>query len=387
MLSNIISGSFETSSTMLVGLLLTLTFLVTFIFLPQLVTVLKLPITTPNDNLSNTLRLLLNFRYYAISKVLFFRAPQKAGKIEQLFVYPLKSVSHISPTRWEIDQHGLKHDRQYMLGFWDSKANCYQGYTMRNVPRLSLVEIDYNLEENWFKFSYPTADGTSKSSFKLPCNVTKEFLKENAIDEEQYKTDLWGIKFESINIGKALPQDFIDSMGMKREGTTLLVSAQGKFVKTSHPKDLEEMRKVLFQDYYPIHLLAQRTVNELNQRIKDTGNERVVEPLQFRPNVVIGGNQIELDFWYDISINGHRWLVVQKTPRCSIGNVRLDKGDFDKSNIVTRTLRQYRRIDPGDKNGSFLGDYAIHYDSGYTIGVGDEFYLKQQKISTYLPLS
>ncbi|ODQ59139.1 hypothetical protein WICANDRAFT_63636 [Wickerhamomyces anomalus NRRL Y-366-8] len=369
--------------------LLFLSSLVSFIFLPQLIKSLNLSTTTPDNELSNILRWLLNFRYYLISKLLFFKYPAKVGKIDKIFVYPLKSVAYIQPTKWEIDEHGLKHDRQYMIGFWDSKGNCYQGYTLRNAPRLALVSIDYNLEENWFKFTYPKLDG-STSFFKLPCNVSKTFLETHAIGEDKEKiTDLWGIKFDSINLGSDLiPQDFYDSMGLNREGTTLLYSSKGKFVKTAHPKDLEQMRKVLFHDYYPIHLISQRNVDELNQRIKDSGTkDRYVEALQFRPNVVIGGNdKIELDSWYKVLINGHLWSVVQKTPRCSIGNVRMDKGDFDKSNSVTRTLRSYRRIDPGDKNGIFLGDYAIHHDSGYFISVGDEFYLKQQKISTYLPL-
>ncbi len=378
---------------MILVVLLFFSALVSFICLPQLIKALNLSTTAPNDQLSNLLRRLLNLRFYLIAKILFFKAPTRAGKIDKIYVYPLKSVSYISPTKWEIDEHGLKHDRQYMIGFWDSKANCYQAYTLRNAPRLSLVSIDYDLEENWFKFTYPKLDG-SKSFFKLPCNVTDEFLAKHIVnidesDQPSRKiTDLWGIKFDSINLGSNLiPQDFYDSMGLNRDGTTLLYSSKDRTVKTAHPKDLKQMRKVLFQDYFPIHIISQSSIDELNQRMKKSGvKDRIVEPLQFRPNVVIDGNAIELDYWYKVFINGHLWSIVQKTPRCSIGNVCLDKGEFDKSNSVTRTLRSYRRIDPGDKNGFFLGDDAIHHDSGYFINVGDEFYLKQQKISTSLPL-
>jgi len=375
---------------MIIISILFLSLISSFIFLPQTIKLFNLSTTTPNDPISKILRSLLNFRYYILSKYPFTLKPKFIGKIDQIYVYPLKSVGYIAPNEWEIDEHGLKHDRQYMLGYWDEKASCYQAYTMRNVPRLTLVKIDYNLDENWFEFKYPSVAGLENEykSFKLPCNITKKFLQENTVDEDQYKTDLWGIKFESINIGKALPSDFIKSMGLTRERTTLLLSAQGKFVKTAHPSELPQMRKVLFQDYYPIHLISKTTVDELNTRIKDANIiEREVTALQFRPNVVIGEGVLDLDFWFKVTINNHLWSVVQKTPRCSIGNVRLDKGDFDKTNIVSRTLRQYRRIDPGDKNGTFLGDYAIHHDSGYKIHIGDEFYLKQQKISTYLGLS
>lgn len=362
---------------------LILSALLAFAFLPLVIKVFNLQTTSPNDTI---LRNIINFRFYLISKV---TRPSYAGKVKEIFVYPLKSVSYISPQTWEIDQHGLKHDRQYLLAFWEPKSKSYQAYTQRNAPRLSLVKINYDLEENYFEFSYPTDESNSTyKSFKLPCRVSKEFIDQNLLSDDELNTDLWGIKFNSINIGKALSKEFCEAMNMNREGTTLLYSPNGKFVKTAHPKDLPQLRKVLFQDYYPIHILAQSLIDELNQRIKDQGNnEREVGPVQFRPNFVIEDNKIDLDSWFKITINGHKWSVVQKTPRCSIGNVRLETGDFDKTNIVSKTLRQYRRIDPGDKNGTFLGNYAIHYDSGYTVSVGDEFWLKQEKINTYLPLT
>lgn len=357
--------------------------LLAFIFLPLVVKVLNLQVTSPNDSI---LRNIINFRFYLISKI---TRPSYAGKVKDIFVYPIKSVSYISPPSWEIDQHGLKYDRQYLLAFWESKSKSYQAYTQRNAPRLSLVKISYDLKENYFEFSYPIDESnTTYNSFKLPCRVSKDFIDENLVSKDELNTDLWGIKFNTINIGKAIPQEFCDSMNMNREGTTLLFSPNGKFVKTAHPSDLPTLRKVLFQDYYPIHLISQNVVDELNQRIKDQGNkEREVGAVQFRPNFVIQDNKIELDFWFKVTIKGHKWSVVQKTPRCSIGNVRLETGDFDKTNIVSKTLRQYRRIDPGDKNGVFLGNYAIHHDYGYTVSVGDEFWLKQEKINTYLPLT
>ncbi|CCH43960.1 putative secreted protein [Wickerhamomyces ciferrii] len=345
-----------------------------FIFLPQFLALLA----SPNQQIPQSIINLINLRLYLIS---FIQRRKFTGKISKLYVYPIKSVSYISPSSWELDEFGFKHDRQYMLAFWDSTQALYQPYTQRNAPKLSLVEIDFNKEENWFKFTYPT-DGGKLTSFKLPMNITQDWIAQNSISDEHLKTDLWGVKFQSINIGKALPDDFKIAMGLNRPGTTLLTSLSKKVI-SAHPQELKEQKSTLFHDYYPLHFLSQTLVDELNHRISEQGSTRQVEAKQFRPNIVITDQKIDMDYWYDIKLNGKQIYIVQKTPRCNIGNVILSAGQFDKTNIVTRSLRQYRRIDTGDINGSFLGNYGIHKEYGYSVKVGDEIWLGRQRISSY----
>lgn len=374
---------------MIVLYLLLTALAIAFIFLPQTIKIFELSITQP-EPVSLALRSLLNFRYHLIGYYQRFR-PKYVGTIGKLHVFPLKSCGYIEVKEWELDEHGFKHDRQYMLAYWNSETKEYQGYTQRNIPQMSLVKITYNLEENWFEFTYPVLNEKFENpnnefrSFKLPCEVSESFIRENCTTPEKLPTELWGVKFQSYDIGKALPPDFCKSLNLNKEGTTLLYSAHGKFAEVGHPKDLKEMRKVLFQDYYPIHLLAQSEVDELNARIKDTGSKRQVQSIQFRPNVVIIDEQSDLDFWYRVTINGHKWSVVMKCVRCTIGNVEIEKGVFDKTGMVTKTLGSYRRIDPQNRSGFFLGDNAIHHDSGYKIAVGDKFYLTQHGLSTVPP--
>lgn len=374
---------------MIVVYLLLLALTIAFIFLPQTIRAFELPITQP-DTFSLTLRFLLNFRYHLIGYYQRFR-PKYVGTISKLHVFPMKSCGYIEVKEWELDDHGFKHDRQYMLAHWDSKAKEYQAYTQRSFPQMSLINITYNLEENWFEFTYPVLNEKYENptnefkSFKLPCEVSETFIKDNCTTPEELPTELWGVKFQSFDIGKALPSDFCKDLRLMKEGTTLLYSAQGKFAEVGHPKDLKEMRKVLFQDYYPLHILAQTAVDELNARMKDTGSDRQVETIQFRPNVVIIDEQSDLDFWYRVTINGHKWSVVMKCVRCSMGNVQMGKGVFDKTSMVTKTLGSYRRIDPYNRSGFFLGQNAIHHDSGYKIAVGDKFYLTQHGITTTVP--
>lgn len=363
-----------------------------FVFLPS--TARKLNITTAQDNLAGSiLRSLLNV-YYEIVAFLNFGEPLYSLDVTKIYVYPLKSCSYLEVKEWEIDEHGFKHDRQYMLAYWDDKKGMYEPFTLRNTPRLSLIKLSYSLEENWFEFVYPVMDeaGTTHGhkSFRLPCEITKEFIDANTMREGDLDTNLWDVHFKTHDVGKAIPDEFKTSMRLNRPGATLLVSSKAKNVKTGHPtKVLKEFRTTNFQDYFPMKFLAQEDIDLLNAKMKEQKFLRTMEPLNFRPNVVVQGLQgnQSLDDWYQFRIEtssgAHNWNVAQKCPRCNIPNVKLEEGAYDKLNAASKTLRTYRMVDVGDKHAHFLGLYSIHHDCGYKIRVGDKVSVLKEKVIPY----
>lgn len=369
--------------------------LVAFLSLPQTARLLKIT-AAQTDNAGYVFRFLLNVRY-KIKAFFQFGKPLCSLKVDRIFVYPLKSCSYIEPDEWEIDEHGFKYDRQYMMAYWDGERKIYEPITLRNCPRMSLVKINYNLEENWFEFVYPIMDEEGNTSghdsFRLPCEISEEFIEKNRIRSGEHETNLWDVHFQSFDIGKAVPDEFRLSMNMVRPGTTLLVSSKQKKVKGGHPaRFLDSFRTSNFQDYYPMKFLAQEDIDLLNSKMKKQGHGRRVEALNFRPNMVVKGLQGDrtLDDWYRFQIETdsglHQWSVAQKCPRCSIPNVKLEEGAFDKTNAATKTLTSYRKIDAGEPNYHFLGQYCIHHDEGYKISVGDTVSLLEEKNILYMGL-
>lgn len=354
-----------------------------FIFLPRLLSQLQVDISKPSPQ-TTFLIALLNLRLRLLS---YITPTQYAAKVTKLYVYPLKSTGYLEVESWEVGEYGMKYDREYMLAFWNEQLKQYDPITQRNAPRLSLVKIKANLKENWFEFAYPVANGVE--SFRLPCDVDEEWLQENQIEDDK-KTRLWGVDFSSVNIGKALPESFKISMNIdKFNKCTLLYSPQGKKVRTYHPKGLTKMRSTQFQDYYPFHVMPQQQVDELNSRLKG----RQVEPVQFRPNFVVDDipNHIDPEQWFKLTLktkSGPQYFTTSsRTPRCSIPNVILEKGEFDKRNQVSSELRKYRAVDSGGPNLTFLGSCIIHHESGYIVSVGDEFWVSEKRINLYKELS
>lgn len=365
--------------------------LTAFVFLPDTGRILRVSVAQA-DRVGIIFRLLLNIRYKIIA-ILHRGKPQYSLDITKIYVYPFKSCSYIDATEWEVDEFGLKHDRQYMAAWWDEKHGIYQPYTLHHAPRFSLVKINYNLEENWFEFVYPILDAEGNNngykSFKLPCEITQQFVDDNVIRTGDHRTNMWTVHFDSYDVGRALPEEFKESMNLKRHGTTLLVTSKAKLVRTGHPSgSLSEMRATKFQDYYPLKFLAQEEIALLNEKMIERGFTRQVKPLQFRPNIAVHGLRSDqsIDDWYQFRIESHGWTVAQKCKRCIISNVKLDEGVFDKQRAAYSTLETYRKIDAGSKHGQFLGQYAIHHSDGYTIKVGDKMHLLQEKVQLYQDL-
>lgn len=281
-----------------------------------------------------------------------------------------------------------------MFGYWNVKKDQYEGCTIRQCAKFALVRITVNLKENWFNFAYDYEG--KESSFRLPCDVSDDFIQKNLLETHETKTNLWGVNFETYNIGKAVPKEFFTAMGLegRYKDLTLLYTKQHKYVKTLHPKDLKEKRETQFQDYYPIHVINQEGIDDLNQRLQKQGFERTIRPEQFRPNIVVDDfpSSINLDEWYKVElrskdptgvVKSHRFKSAVRAPRCTIPNNNLDTGEYDKTNRVTKEMHKYREIDAGSPKGYFFGHYLIQYEYGYTISVGDKFYLKQKRINLF----
>jgi uncharacterized protein YcbX len=381
---------------LVIGTLLILV-LTAFIFLRETAKLMGVSVAQ-DDIAGSVLRFLVNIRYKLIY-ILKFGNPLYSLEVSRIYVYPLKSCSYIEAAEWEIDEFGFKHDRQYMIGYWDEKNQMYEPYSLRNGPRMSLVKIKYNLEENWFEFVYPIMDKdgniSGHSSFRLPCEISREFIDENSRNNGVFKTNLWDVHFQTHDIGKALPEEFKRSMKLTRPGTTLLVTAKAKKVKAGHPENaLKEYRSTNFQDYYPMKFLAEEDIDLLNSKIKENGYDTQVQPLNFRPNLVVKGLPANhsIDDWYRFKIEtkdfgSHDWNVAQKCPRCSIPNVKLDEGKLDTRLPVSKTLKSYRSIDAGATSNHFLGLYTIHHDHGYKIRVGDKVTLMEEKVQLYIGLT
>lgn len=121
--------------------------------------------------------------------------------------------------------------------------------------------------------------------------------------------------------------------------------------------------EVSFADGYPLLLVSQSALDELNARLASP-----LPMLRFRPNLVVTGTSAHAeDGWRSIQIGEVRFDVVKACVRCVLTTVDPATGTFDASGEPLRTLLTYRR---GEKGVTF-GQNLIPRGSGM-IRVGDD---------------
>ncbi|ANZ75193.1 BA75_02867T0 [Komagataella pastoris] len=330
---------------------------------------------------------LINFRhklvYYAQSllDLLFGISPDlsKSPKIKEIYVHPVKSLRGDSVKEWEIDEHGLKCDRMYTLGiFRDGK---FKAITQRECPKMALVYCDIDKENKRFNYSWDFGNGPG--SFTLPMEPDVA-----SIDSKE-PVELWGVDFETFVLPDMIPSKFFEDLGMDKD-TQLLYSPKGKAVRTNAPRFNNQYRFSLFQDYYPLLMVSDMDIDDLNDRIKVKGGNLVCNARNFRPNIVLEkvGKLFDTDNWCKFAVytkdgKSHQWSVTSKCPRCPIPNINTETGVNDNKSIVSRVLSSYRRVDFGSVYDSFFGMSCVQHDYNYTISVGDAVVVKSRRINHY----
>ena len=141
---------------------------------------------------------------------------------------------------------------------------------------------------------------------------------------------------------------------------------------------LGEDNLVSFADAYPYLLISEASLEELNQKLAEKGEDAVTMK-RFRPNLVVRGAKTahEEDGWSRIKIRETVFDLPKLCDRCSIPNVNPETGEPGKE--PTKTLATYRAWD----RGIWFGQNAVaQADSdGRTLRVGDvvEVIAKKEK--------
>ncbi|KAG7881565.1 hypothetical protein KL937_001188 [Ogataea polymorpha] len=330
-------------------------------------------------------RYLINTTYKVNSWIPFLDKPETF--VKEIRVHPIKSFPALSVQTWKVTEHGLDCDRMYMLGKFDNVQQKWVMVSLRQYASLSKVEL--RLEDDHFVVGYK-----NKDYFSVPKTVSNDYLEKMSGSPQQ--AELWKVDFEVVTLEKLDIQPFLAAVGLP-EHYKLLYAPFGKLVVTNSPKHLtalpnytpgshQKYRVTKFQDYFPILLISDADIKDLNARLaKEHGPEVHTTSTNFRPNIVIDGPKkpYDTDDWYRFTISGKEWLVASKCPRCSIPNIDFDTGKQRAKQPVSRTLASFRRVDVGEPNLTYFGVNAVQVEHGYMVSVGDRVKLLERRLNRY----
>jgi uncharacterized protein len=257
-------------------------------------------------------------------------------RVTSLHYYPVKSCGGTSIQHATIDARGFVEDRAWMVTTDDGLF-----LTQRDMPRMALIR--------------PRADaGTLVLS--APGMPPLQVIRRT--DGTRRDVAVWNDLCATLDQGDEPARWLSTFLG----SPCRLVRMADDFVRQTHPVYSAGFAgQVGFADGYPMLLITQASLDDLNRRL--------AEPLpmnRFRPNVVVKGTgPYAEDDWGLIRIGNVSFAVVKSCARCPITTTDQDTAETAREPL--RTLATYRHV---RGRGVMFGQNLIHTGAG-SIRVGD----------------
>lgn len=242
--------------------------------------------------------------------------------VSNLYIYPIKSTMGISLPQANIDELGLAFDRRFVIS-----DNSGQFITARTEPTLCLVT------------TVLTAAGMELSA----PNMTTLVLSYQEFSNQYQNVIVWDDEIAAQLCSTEANSWF--SEYLQRPCQLLYfgeASTREKGLKT------DKARKLAFADGYPLLLISQASLDDLNQRLL-ADNQKTVSMAQFRPNIVVDNClPFAEDGWQYIRIGDMEFKVSKPCERCIFTTVNPENGIKDAQQQPLSTLKTYRQTSNGE---------------------------------------
>jgi uncharacterized protein YcbX len=252
-----------------------------------------------------------------------------------LFIYPIKSCRGIPVDQWDVDEFGLRYDRRFML-----VDEAGEFMTQRDHPRLVLVSPA--ITGKVLRVSAP-----GMPPLELPLEPKATVVTQVTV---------WDDSCEASWTGEAAARWFSDFLGIPCS----LFHMPAESFRPTNPAYDPSGSRVSFADAYPLMLISEESLADLNRRL--------AQPLpmnRFRPNLTVsGGGAYDEDRWTRLEIGSLVLNLVKPCDRCVITTT--DQSTTARGVEPLRTLATYRKVD----GKVYFGQNAVHQAPG-RLRVGD----------------
>ena len=257
--------------------------------------------------------------------------------VQNLYLYPIKSLGGIAVQEAQVEERGFKYDRRWML-----VDQSGEFLTQRQYPQLALLQVTLG-ESELVVFS--KVDPSRKISFDLELNSGKEM-----------QVKVWGDAVAALQVAPEVSAWFSNFLGMNVDLVLMPESSHRKM----DPRYAVQEESVSFADGMPYVMIGQASLDDLNGRLSDpVGMDR------FRPNVVFsGGEAYAEDQFKQLQIGEVEFQVVKPCARCVMITVNQQTGEKGKEPLAT--LATYRTVN----NKVYFGQNAVALTQGI-VRVGD----------------
>ena len=276
-------------------------------------------------------------------------SPDVQATVSGLFVHPVKSCAGVALREARLMDTGLDLDRAWMVV--DAEGRFV---TQREQPRMALVRPQIKVLEVVLRAPGMLALHLGINEVEKPARV-----------------QVWGDALDAWDMGDVAGQWFSDFLG--RPGLRLARFDPEVTRLASKQWTGEVDAPIEFADGFPLLVVGEASLAELNQRLAAAGDAAVgIE--RFRPNIVLAGLQAhDEDRLHELRIATAEGEVVLRPvkpcPRCPIPNV--DPATGETSPEVLAALSSYRANALLGGAITFGLNCVIVQGAGATLRVGD----------------
>jgi uncharacterized protein len=249
--------------------------------------------------------------------------------ISGLYVYPIKSCAGVALQESLLIETGLEFDRAWMVV--DEEGEFV---SQRELPRMALIQPQLRQYDMVLKAPGMLALHIALDAVEQPCTVR-----------------VWNDTCAAYDMGAIAAQWFTDFLMQERPAgmramKLRLVRFDPEHKRPSSAKwtqGLEALNQ--FSDGYPLLVISEASLEELNARLQAKGQERV-SMARFRPNIVLSGLQAhDEDRTEQLMVQTQEGEVVLRMvkpcPRCPIPDI--DPQTAGSSPEVSHMLQTYRQ--------------------------------------------
>jgi hypothetical protein len=239
----------------------------------------------------------------------------------------------------DITTRGLENDRRFMLVDENGRF-----LSQRECPQLAVFETA--IEGDFLEIT----DKKTGLNLKVSLLPNSQF--------PVLSVTIWDDVVTAIETNQAASDWFTQALGIS---TRLVYMPEGSQRKTEPEYSLTGNEITSFSDGYPILIIGQSSLNNLNSRLENPVNIN-----RFRPNFVFAnGEPFEEDNWHEFTVGNIRFFGVKPCARCIMTTIDQETGE-KKSKEPLLTLNKYRKAG----NRILFGQNVLISELG-TVSIGD----------------
>lgn len=298
-------------------------------------------------------------------------ASRARGRIDALWVYPLKSARGVSVQEAVVGPRGFVHDRHFVVvtppGSGETEASFC---TLRTLPRLAHVQVA--MDDTHCSFTCDSAPelGTLRVSW----------VAAPAEEGAALPVRIWSDHTMCTTVSAAADQWFESAMR-----TPVRLARIGREFERVVPEEDRAKGAAIdtsLSDGFPYLLVTTSSLAAVSRAAKEP-----IDMRRFRPNIVVAdaaGKAFEETQWAQLCVGRTRFYAVKACARCKVPRLHPETGAEHKGQQPTAALEA---LGQWYNKEAYFGTNLCHSAEapGSVVRVGDAVALETQYVKSLVP--